>query len=996
MAIRVSSPLFVGRSAELERIAAAISGAATGDGQFLLIGGEAGVGKTRLVEEAIGVARGGGALTGVGRCLELTGPSVPLAPVRQLLRELRGRVAIEAGDDADGAAPFRTLDALDVRSAGGEMVGLGGDTRQARFLEAWLDLLETLGAERSVVVVIEDIHWADRSSLDWLTYVARGRAMTRFTVVATLRTDELHRQHPVQPFLAEIQRLPNVQRLDLERFDRAELAEQIAAISGSPADPRLVDRVFERSNGNAFFTEELVALGGPDAMLPQALLDAVLSRVARLGSDTDELLRVASAAGNRFSSSIVATVMDIDVAAADRRLRDAVDHHVVVPIQDGADEFAFRHALVREAIYGDLLPGERNRLHGRFAAAIEAMPGTRSYGSAALAYHWFAAHDLPRAFDASLAAADDAIAMHGYADAQNHYDRAIELWDQVPNAAARSGLDLAGLLERAAATAEITDSGRALALVTMAIDAVGSDADPVRLALLTDRFGRYAWQAGDGVTALEACHRAAELVPPEPATRERARVLAGLAQVLMVTVDMEGASPVATEAVAIARSTGSRDIETHALTTLGVATAYLGDLELGRAQIAEGLELAQGIGSVDDVARADANLVDVLCNTGELRAAADVAEEAVAFSDTHGLARVQGALQLAEGAMALYRLGDWVAARAFLDGAAARKLTGVAQIETEQRSAMLDVGQGRFEDAHARIETIAPMLGRVVEAQLITPQAEAAAELALWQNRPEAARGIVAETLGRLQVEKRGSYISRIGPVLALGVRAEADISTVARARGDSPGAAVALGVAEGYVGSMGQLRDIAHATRPSFASQADAWLALCEAELLRLRGASDPAAWRSASSAFASIPMAYPDAYARWRRSEAILASLGSRADATTTLREARVLAEGLGAVPLLAEISGLAARARLDLGGTKAPDPSTPAGPAETLGLTPRELEVLRLITAGDSNRQIAERLFISEGTAGTHVSNILGKLGVRSRTEAATIAHRLSLVD
>src|SRR5262245_5710224 len=298
VAIRVSSPRFIGRSAELERIAAAIESATTGDGQLLLIGGEAGVGKTRLVDEAIGVARSGGALTGVGRCIELTGPSIPLAPVRQLLRELRAAVALEPADDPDGAAPFRALDDLAGRSTSGEMVGIGGDTRQARFLEAWLDVLETIGAERPVVVVVEDIHWADRSTLDWLTYVARGRAKSRFTVVATLRTDELHRQHPVQPFLAEIQRLPNVRRLDLERFERAELAEQIAAIAGAPADPRLVERVFERTNGNAFFTEELVALSGPDAMLPQALLDAVLSRVARLGSDTDELLRVASAAGS--------------------------------------------------------------------------------------------------------------------------------------------------------------------------------------------------------------------------------------------------------------------------------------------------------------------------------------------------------------------------------------------------------------------------------------------------------------------------------------------------------------------------------------------------------------------------------------------------------------------------------------------------------------------------------------------------------------------------
>ncbi len=994
MAIRVSSPLFVGRSAELERIAAAISGAATGDGQFLLIGGEAGVGKTRLVEEAIGVARSGGALTGVGRCIELTGPSVPLAPVRQLLRELRAGVASEPGDDSDGADPFRTLDDLGGRSASGEMVGLGGDTRQARFLEAWLDLLETLGAERSVIVVVEDIHWADRSTLDWLTYVARGRAMTRFTVVATLRTDELHRQHPVQPFLAEIQRLTNVRRLDLERFDRDELAEQIAAIAGAPVNPLLVERVYERTNGNAFFTEELVALSGPDAMLPQALLDAVLSRVARLGSDTDELLRVASAAGSRFSSAMVATVMDIDVEVADRRLRDAVDHQVVVPIHDGGDDFIFRHALVREAIYGDLLPGERNRLHGRFAAAIEAIPGARSGRNSALAYHWFAAHDLPRAFDASLAAADDAIAMYGYANAQNHYDRAIELWDQVPNAAERAGRDHIALLEQAAAVAAVTDTGRALALISMAIAAAGPDADPVRLAQLKAALGRNAWLGGDGVTALAASKEAAELVPPTPPTRDRALVLASLAQILMVTVEIEDAGPLALEAVEIARSIGARDIEAHALTTLGVCTAYLGDVALGTTQLEDAVAIAQQMGSVDQVARADANLVDVLTNTGSLREAGDVAADAWAFAEEHGLARVLGAIQLAEGGIALYRLGDWTGARALLERAAARRLTGVAQIATEQRLAMLDVGQGRFDDARARLDQVRPMLGRIVEAQFITPLTEADAELAMWESRPEDARSGIAEMAERLPIE-RTLYLTRIAPVLALGVRAEADLAAIARVRGDAEAATDARQLAERYTNALLNLHESARTTHPQFEAQAAAWLALGEAELGRLEGASSAASWSAAAAAFAAIPMAYPRAYALWRAGEAILAERKSRTEAAAVLRTAVELATDLDAVPLLAEIRALATRARIDLAAERATAPAADRTDG-ALGLTRRELEVLRLIADGRSNREIADELFISEGTAGTHVSNILGKLGVRSRTEAATMAHRLGLID
>jgi len=716
--------------------------------------------------------------------------------------------------------------------------------------------------------------------------------------------------------------------------------------------------------------------------------------VTELGSATEELLKTASIAGDRFSSAELATVMSTTIAETEDRLRNALDRHVVIPLDGEGDAFAFRHALVREAIYADLLPGERTRLHGRFAAAIEETPAHGAARSAELAYHWLAAYDLPRAFDASLAAARAAESVHGYADAQPHYDRAIDLWDRVPDAAERAGLDRAGLLERAANAASITDLERAMALMTMALDSAPVDADRTRIALLKERFGRYAWLMGDGLTAIDACSEAAALVPAEPPTRDRARVLASLGQILMVTGDMDGAEPAAGEAVRIARSASARDLETHALTTLGVCTAYLGDLDGGLAQLEEALEIARTIDSVMDVDRAHGNIVDVLANSGLLRRAANVAMAASRLGDEHSLPGALSTFQLADGGLALYRLGDWSQARALLDGASARRLTGAPLIMVEQRLALVDVGQGRFEDARARIDHLHPLVGRTVEAQMFTPLTEATAELALWEVRPRDAQDAMVETLARLPLD-RAFYISRLGPVLALAVRIEADIATIARAHGDTAGQAAASVSAQARFDAMRALRDQAHADRPNFVTQADAWCSLCEAELARLSGKADPAVWSTAAAAFDVIPMHYPRAYALWRAAEATLAAGRKRSEATAWLREASALAVALLADPLLQQIRALAGRAHVDLEVERPAQHDAPSQ-HDTIGLTRRELEVLRLIAAGDSNRQIAERLFITEGTAGTHVSNIMGKLGARGRTEAAAIAHRLSLVE
>ena len=964
---------------------------------MVLVGGEAGIGKTRLVEESIARARASGAFILVGACVEIGEVSLPFAPIREALRdpaagltserlvELLGPVGAELGSLLDPPGPRMRADTR---------IGLGADSAQARFFEACLELFRLLGRDRQLLVVIEDIHWADRSTLGLLSYLVNRRQESPFALLATFRSDELHRRHPLQPFLASVERLPASLRLDLQRFGAGEVAEQVEAIRGGEPDPELVARIHERSDGNPFFSEELLALDTPDAELPARLRDVLLARVALLTDHAQDLLGVASVGGNRVATRVLASVATREPVDLQATLRETVERHILVPLEIGGEEwFAFRHSLVREAIYAELLPGERTRLHSRYAEALTSELHRNEPASAELAFHWFAAHDLPRALQASIEAAGAAERVHAFVDAQRDYERAIELWDRVPDAASRTGLDRIDVLERAARAAEVTVPPRAAAFMLEALGEADGRVDRTRLGLLRERYGRYAWLAGDDVAAIEACREAVRLVPAAPPTSARARVLASLGQILMITTQSTEAKLVCEEAVAVARAVGAVDIEAHALDSLGVTNVYLGDLETGLDQLGKALQIALASGAVDEAVRVQANRIHVLQHSARLADAGAAAWEAFAFTEANGLAGAIGVFILAEGALALLRCGRWPDAMEMFDRARRHPFTGdVAQLKLEEHLALLEVGLGRHDAAAERLERLRPLTRRAVESQLIAPLTEAAAELALWRGRPAEARREIETAFKRLAIDNTG-YLSRVGPLLGLGIRAEADLAALARAHHRQDEIAACEAIANRQLEALEYLRNRAREGLPNFLSQAEAWWSIGRAERARLDGDGDPADWRAAADTFAQIPMPYQRAYALWRESEAVLATSRARTAAAVPLREANAIASELGSGPLAEEILGLARRARIDLAADAAGKHSDPA--QETLGLTSREREVLRLVADGRTNRQIAEELFVTEGTAGVHVSNILAKLGVRGRTEAAALAHRLGLV-
>ncbi|HYN68747.1 MAG TPA: AAA family ATPase, partial [Candidatus Eisenbacteria bacterium] len=366
----VSSPVFVGRESELARLGEAFDDAARGRATFLLVAGEAGVGKTRFADTAIALARARGLPVLAGSCLDMGGDAQAFAPLRESLRRLRSEIGPEAFERLVGTRREGLGMLLSGAEAAGprlETLGVGAESGQARLFDGWLGLLRQLGTAAPPLFIVEDLHWADRSTFDLLRYLAHNDLEVPFVVLATFRSDELHRTHPLVPVLVELQRKPSVVRLELRRFERTETAELIHAIRGPGADAGVIDLIHDRSDGNAFYVEQLLIAEAAGGVIPDSLREILLATVGTLQAETQELLRCASVGGQRLSTRVLGRVMDREPADLEASLREAVDRHLLVPIEDAVEErFMFRHALVQEAIRGEVLPGRRARLHGLF------------------------------------------------------------------------------------------------------------------------------------------------------------------------------------------------------------------------------------------------------------------------------------------------------------------------------------------------------------------------------------------------------------------------------------------------------------------------------------------------------------------------------------------------------------------------------------------------------------------------------------------------------
>jgi predicted ATPase len=426
MSADVQSPVFVGRREEMASLTALLDRARQGEPAIALIAGEAGVGKTRIVSELAAQAAAAGFTVLSGHCIELGSEGLPLAPLVGALRALarsmppedlagvlgparRGLGRLLPELDPDGSAGPGADAASQI--APGAIGGIGG-IQAAQLLELVLGVLGRLSARQPLMLVLEDLHWADQSTRDLVAFLIRSLRDIPVLLVATYRSDELNRRHPLRALVTSWERIRSVTHVELRRFDRHEVAAQLTAILGAEPAADLVDLVFDRSGGNAYLVEELAGMvrdGGDPADLPPSLRDVLLSRVDSLSADAQLLLRIAAVAGRSVPDAMLAQIAVQTAGVGNPEfsagLREAVESHLLVVDHTGRG-YAFRHALTRDAVYEDMLPGERGQLHAAYGETLAVQPGLAQDDGAvpaALAHHWYAALDLPRALPASIA-----------------------------------------------------------------------------------------------------------------------------------------------------------------------------------------------------------------------------------------------------------------------------------------------------------------------------------------------------------------------------------------------------------------------------------------------------------------------------------------------------------------------------------------------------------------------------------------------------------------
>ncbi|MGW2964816.1 helix-turn-helix transcriptional regulator [Streptomyces sp. NPDC001220] len=941
-----STPL-IGREGELARLARALDRARDGSGQAVLVAGDAGVGKTRLLDEVAGRATAAGATVVVGHCVDLGDVGLPYLPFTEILGVLAA--------DARFAAVVSAHPVVDRLLGAGADSARDADAR-LRLFEGVAGLFADLAATTPLLLVLEDLHWADQSSRDLLRFLLSRTGPARgLTVLASYRADDLHRRHPLRPLLAELVRLPAVERLELRPLADAEVTRLVRALTERPLSDAAVRDIVERAEGNAFYTEELVATADAEGM-PSGLADLLLIRVEQLPETAQRVLRTAAVAGRRVGHDLLRDAVGLPEEELESALREAVGRQLLVPGDE--DTYAFRHALAREAVYADLLPGQRSRLHGTFARLLAAGGGGAAT-AAERAHHYRESHDLPEALAASLEAADHARRVGAPAEELRQLETALDLWPAVPGEARPTGdgLDRVTLTLRAsAAAAHAGDAHRAVSLTRAALAGAGQDADPELAARVRYTLAGNLMTVDNLAAAFAYSSEALALIPADPPSRTWVWAAATHVMAARQIGDDDTALRVARQALEVAERIGATAARADLLISLArLEGGGRRSLE-GRARLREARELARSAGDAPVEIRALFALATGCFEAGEFQECLPWINEGLDRARRSGLLSSPYAAEMRYlRLLVLYTLGHWDECVGSADADPAPGFArGPALYVALARGEPDVVDRGR-----ALLGEPFDWMGRLVGGIVLT-------DAAALRGDPEEAVAVLRDSVAAL-TDESGRPADVTVRLAALALAAVAD--RAAEVRGTGGGGH--------WTDLAGELVESARVSAARQGPEGQAWLARAEAEWTRAVSGPDAAAWEKTVAAFAHADV-YELARVRLRYAEALSAD-GRRAEAEEQARAARETAVALRAVVLLERLDALFGR----------------AAEVRAFPLTAREREVLRLLALGRSNRQIGEELFITGKTASVHVSNILAKVGAASRTEAVAIAYREGLI-
>ncbi|GAB3632024.1 LuxR family transcriptional regulator [Microbacterium shaanxiense] len=945
--VPTDSTTMVGRDDDLAELRRAFDRAAGGEPSAVLIEGEAGIGKTRLLREFLSDVSPHSEVH-VGRCLDLGTARSAYGPLISILRSLVETIGVDEARAAVGvgAEALRML-----------VPELGGGAAQRELTSpdalrgAVITLIEAAAERAPQVIVIEDVHWADDSTLGMLSFLLRTLQSGRVLVVITCRSDDVRRGDAVSRFIAETTRARLIERLSLRRLDADATRQLVRQLAGDSLTEAALQRLMERVEGVPFFIEEVACCAaGP---LPGSLRDMLLVRFDQLDDDARHVVRVASGAEGMLSHTLLAELARLPDDRFDDAIRAAVQGGML-SVDD--DQYTFRHALLREAVHDDLLPGERARLHRSYAEALEARAELLDRcDRSSLAHHWRLAQVPDKALAASVKAMHEAKSRFAFASGARFGELALELWEQVPDPETVVALTHVQLLRQIGSILRNAgEAERALAIAERALDEVDDSTDPAEHARLLRDKGEFRSNLGlPGSKDLYL--QALEIVDARvDDDRLHATLLNQIAGKHMLASMPREALITATQALAIAQRADDPYAISVAHNLRGTCRAYLGQLDEAFADYREAERFAKSSNGGAEL-RYQVNYSDILALLGRHHEAFDVAEAGVAKARELGVERASGTLMVQNMAEPLLTLGD-------LDGARARLASvpvGRPQVLNDQYVVLTRIRvlawQGEVDEAERLREEWLPSLQRTGEIErqawyrLIEDEIALAVARGRWS---DALAAVVAMT------EDQGFVLLHAYRLLLESGWIVAEV----RASGENTGTAVSA-----IRRLWSELPD---------AVRADDWETMLEA---MLEPSPDALAAAVAASDAHDVP-AIMRGVTRLELARSLVQA-GERSEAQAVLADAAAVADRIGHVPLQRSVAAFG----------RASGITTAERPTDDLELTIRERQVLELVAEGLSNKQIGERLFISAKTASVHVSAILRKLGVATRTEAAMVVAR-----
>jgi DNA-binding CsgD family transcriptional regulator len=979
--VRALAPTMIGRQAQIRELEEYLEQTRASAGRLVFVVGDAGVGKTRLLREFAGRVQADGVTLLSGHCYDEQ-PAPPYGPFVDALRALvrqRGPDAVAQVAGAWASSLAALLPELELPSSAPQPTG-DPQSEKRRLFEAIYRVSRAI-AQRGLVLVLEDLHWSDQSSQELLAYLARAVERDPILILATYRGDELHRRHPLTHLVAQLTRERRYHEVRVAALSREELASMLEATLERALPRALVDALYDRTEGNPFFVEEilkaLIENARLDALIaaarrghhsaqldiPLSLKENILGRTTDFDSTTAEVLNYAAVIGRRFDFELLHKLTGLTEAELLRSIARLIERQLVLEERTAEDCFSFRHALTREAIYDDLLGRERRIKHRAVLHALDELyPENREAIADQLAYHSLQAKELAQAGRYARLAGDQAMRRRGYREALVYYETALELLET------DDLRERATLTERLAeAASPLTEERLCLRYLREAHQLYQQIGDRRKLAEIDHWIGVAALWIGDMETAFMYTRAAVDALEAEPPGRDLATAYFMLSRLYMLSDRPQESIAWAEKAQPLAEAFADEELSTNLLNNIGCSLTMIGETQRGLSLLERAFDWAKRLGTATWFTRMRTylNLSVLLSVLGKFARAADIAREGIERADEVGYIPAGEWLYLG---IAELSLGHWDAAGELIDRVISHQDSHTDYVQSIGVKAELLLRRGRPEEARQLLEyglpqinTLSAFLGRSD----------------LW--------GALART---------HLALGDIDQAVAIMDRGIADWRTIGPLLGTETllDCGVEVYLAAGRVEPARELLD----ALATIAGRADSQLSLAHYDGARglvagHEGHHAEAAehFRQAAARWQAMEAPFEEAVARRRLAESLLLTgdAAAREEARRELGMARAVFARLGAPLELAAADTLAEKYVLA---------SQPAkGPTRKGELTARERQVIALIAQGYSNRQIAEALTISEKTAEIHVGNILGKLGLTSRAQAAAYAVQHGLV-